>query len=42
MILTFYARFVTNKDDILFSNDHYFRKLLGKARKVIDIKKQEE
>ena len=37
---SFYARYVTNKDDILISNDNYFRKLLGKARTEVEKKEQ--
>ena len=40
-VLVFHARFATNKDEVLFENDKYFRRLLGRARHLID-KKQEE
>lgn len=33
-----YARFGTNKDDILFQNDIYFRRLLAKARIMFERK----
>ena len=31
-----YVRFVTNMDDILFKNDLYFRRLLGKVRHMVE------